>query len=41
MFLIRVQVNFKTQTGRVQYDEARTFENETIHTSNNWKLVKA
>ena len=23
------QVNFKTQTGPVQYDVARTFENET------------
>ena len=29
------------QIGRVQYDEARSFENETMHTSNNWKLVKA
>ena len=29
------------QTGRVQYDEARSFENGTIHTSNNWKLVEA
>ena len=26
---MRVQVNFKTQTGPVQYDVERTFENET------------
>ena len=29
VFFIKVQVNFKTQIGLVQYDVTRTFKNET------------
>ena len=31
LYSVSHRVDMMKQTGRVQYDEARTFENETIH----------